>query len=105
MAYRKLESIELGRGRALRNYEISRVQLSYCTTAIDQADSLRPLIGNVRVEKLKVRRSHLGFAVLRNVVFEGIDTDVFSSFLFANEYYGVTLRGAFTGSSSSVLMP
>lgn len=97
--------IELERGRALRNVEISRVQLINCTTAMDQADLLRPLIENVRVEKLKVRRSHLGFAVLRCVVFDGIDTDVFSSFLFANEYYGVTFRGAFTGSSSSILMP
>lgn len=78
MAYRKLELIELGRGRAARNVEISRVHLINCTTAIDQADSLSPLIENVRVEKLKVRRSHLGFSVLRNVVFDGIDTDVFS---------------------------
>lgn len=51
-----------------------------------------------------MRRSNLGFSVFRNVVIDGIDIDTHSSFLDANEYYGVTIRGTGTRFSRPMAM-
>lgn len=88
------ERVEVKRGTVLRDLEIERLELRYCSGPISfAADDLRPRLENVTIKRLRVRRSHLSYGVLRNVVIDGMDIDVASSFLNANEYYGVTFKG------------
>lgn len=77
----------------MRDVELDRLELLGWSNPIDFADDWRPVFENVRIKRLKMRRSDPGYGVLRNVVIDGIDNDVDSSFLEANEYYSVTFRG------------
>lgn len=83
----------LERGESIADVDMTNLSIIDCHTAQGPSDDLRPRIENVRLSKLRVNRSSLTGAVLRDVTVDGLTMDSKSCFWNANEYHNVTIRG------------
>ncbi|MBB3159311.1 hypothetical protein FHS07_003029 [Microbacterium proteolyticum] len=90
---KRLSGRRLARGEAVRGVILDGLVLDDCGTVLGPPDELRPVIEQCEITRLRLRRSFLIGAVVRDVTVNGIRGDMDSRFFIANEFERVKITG------------
>jgi len=83
----------LARGEAIRGVTLDGLTLDDCRTELGPPDELRPVIEQCEITRLRLKRSRLIGAIVRDVTVNGIRGDMDSRFFTANEFERVKIIG------------
>lgn len=89
----QLEGHTLWAGESLSGITAERITLLDCRTEITDDPEARPVIRDLNLRRLRMRRSQISGAVIEDLTIEGLDTDIPSGFVRGCEIRRVTLRG------------
>ncbi|WP_166845124.1 hypothetical protein [Isoptericola sp. BMS4] len=83
----------LARGEHISDLEVAHVDLAQCWCADGPPDDMRPTLSNIRVKDVRLNRTTLGGAVVRDVTVDGVRGDSASKFMFGNQFERVAVKG------------